>query len=52
MNFVEFELGNLNLDRLNYAINTLIPQEPEAKHLRSLDLLVSLTAVSKSLLKL
>lgn len=30
----DFESGKLNLDRLNYAIITLIPKEPEAKLLK------------------
>lgn len=30
----EFEQGSLNLDRLNYAVITLIPKEPEAKTLK------------------
>ena len=35
MNMVkDFESGQLNLDRLNYAIITLIPKEAEAKHLK------------------
>ena len=29
-----FEQGDLNLDRLNYAMITLIPKEPEAKVLK------------------
>lgn len=27
----EFEKGDLNLDRLNYAVITLIPKEPEVR---------------------
>jgi hypothetical protein len=35
MNLIkDFESGQLNLDRLNYAIITLIPKEAEAKHLK------------------
>jgi len=35
MNLVkDFESGQLNLDRINYAIITLIPKEAEAKHLK------------------
>lgn len=35
MNLVRmFEKGDLNLDRLNYAMITLIPKEPEAKTLK------------------
>ena len=30
----DFESGNLNLDRLNYAMITLIPKEPDATHLK------------------
>jgi len=30
----DFEAGHLNLDRLNYAVITLIPKEPEAKLLK------------------
>ena len=30
----EFESGNLNLGKLNYAMITLIPKEPEAKVLK------------------
>ena len=30
----DFEFGNLNLDRLNYAMITLIPKEPDATHLK------------------
>jgi len=30
----EFEFGNVNLGRLNYAVITLIPKEPEAKVLK------------------
>lgn len=36
----DFESGKLNLDRLNYAMITLIPKEPEAKNLKKLGLLV------------
>ena len=35
MNLVkDFEADQLNLDRLNYAIITLIPKEDKAKHLK------------------
>jgi len=35
MNLIRvFEQGDLNLDRLNYAMITLIPKEPEAKVLK------------------
>ena len=35
MNLVkDFESGHLNIDRLNYAMITLIPKEAEAKHLK------------------
>lgn len=30
----DFEVGGLNLDRLNYAIITLVPKEPDAKLLK------------------
>jgi hypothetical protein len=30
----DFEAEKLNLDRLNYAMITLIPKEPEATHLK------------------
>lgn len=30
----DFEAGELNLGRLNYAIITLVPKEVEAKHLK------------------
>ena len=32
--FRAFEKNNLDLERLNYAMITLIPKEPEAKHLK------------------
>ena len=32
--FKAFEKNNLDLERLNYAMITLIPKEPEAKHLK------------------
>jgi hypothetical protein len=36
MNLVkDFESRHLNLDRLNYAVITLIPKEPEAKLLKT-----------------
>jgi hypothetical protein len=35
MNLIkDFEAEKLNLDRLNYAMITLIPKEPEATHLK------------------
>ena len=32
--FRVFEKNDLDLERLNYAMITLIPKEPEAKHLK------------------
>ena len=32
--FKAFEKNNLDLERLNYAMITFIPKEPEAKHLK------------------
>ena len=37
--FKLFERGELDLDRLNYAIITLIPKESEAKHLKKFRLI-------------
>lgn len=40
MNLVRcFEADNLNLDRINYAMITLIPKGKDAKNLNNLDLL-------------
>jgi hypothetical protein len=41
----EFDAGTLDIARLNYAIITLIPKEPNARDMKILDRLVWVIAV-------